>query len=474
MHVGEWKDEGSEGVLCMALSPNGKTVACGCMDGIVRLWDINKSKIVKKSTKYAGANYSDALMVMSVYWSPDGGRLVSGFMDGTLRVWNVLSGKTILGPINVGQMISNICYSTDGNMISIQIQGFAPPILTRKVLDANTGKLLKTLSSRGNVSGMAWTSDGNGLMIGTSKFDTATWTKINDEWFPRPGPTAVDIVISPNQRILASIEQGAADTQCLIQLWNLETHQPIGPPLHYEDEDKGELTNSMFAVDGNFFVTGSESGRIYAWDVSAIVTKAGFHDLLTAVKAVKEPSIDANATQRRAPKIEGVRRIPPGFFDDESRRVNSSTSRGHDTAAPRESTQPGRLASHNPLSLVRNLISGMLHRRDGSAIWLSPVEVPLTAGKPRNYHARKKPSASSSQPPKPPTTQQQNGGASQSNLPSSQQPPVTATASTTPTTATGTATAARTSHPDITIKRAGRRARFLLWVCCVPAQQAGS
>jgi WD40 repeat protein len=152
MHVGEWKDEGSEGVLCMALSPNGKTVACGCMDGIVRLWDINKGKIVKKSTKYAGANYSDALMVVSIYWSPDGGRLVSGFMDGTLRVWNVLSGKTILGPINVGQMMSTVCYSTDGNMISIQIQGFAPPILTRKVLDANTGKLLKTLSSRGNVS----------------------------------------------------------------------------------------------------------------------------------------------------------------------------------------------------------------------------------------------------------------------------------------------------------------------------------
>ncbi|KAG2114105.1 hypothetical protein BD769DRAFT_1102518 [Suillus cothurnatus] len=292
------------------------------------------------------------------------------------------------------------------------------------------------------------------------QFDTATWTKINDEWFPRPGPAPVDIVISPNQRILASIEQGAADTQCLIQLWNLETHQPIGPPLHYEDEDKGELTNPTFAVDGNFFVTGSESGRIHAWDVSAIVTKAGFHDLLTA-KAVKEPSIDANATQRRAPKIEGVRRIPPGFFDDESRRVNSSTSRGHDTAAPRESTQPGRSASHNPLSLVRNFISGMLRRRDGSAIWLSPVEVPLTAGKPRNYHARKKPSASSSQPPKPPTTQQQNGGASQSNLPSSQQPPVTATA-------------ARTSHPDITIKRTGWRARFLRWVCCVPAQQAGS
>ncbi|KAG1897258.1 uncharacterized protein F5891DRAFT_982851 [Suillus fuscotomentosus] len=71
-----------------------------------------------------------------------------------------------------------------------------------------------------------------------------------------------------------------------------------------------------------------------------------------------------------------------------------------------------------------------------------------------NYHARKKPSTSSSQPPKPPTMQQHNGGATQSNLSSSQQPNTTAMASTTSPAAIGTAAAAGTSHPDITIKRA--------------------
>ncbi|KAG1824276.1 hypothetical protein EV424DRAFT_1346041 [Suillus variegatus] len=180
-------------------------------------------------------------------------------------------------------------------------------------------------------------------------------------------------------------------------------------------------------------------------------------------KAINKPLVDVNVTQQHAPKIEGVRRIPPGFFDD---HVNSSTSRGHRTAAPRQSMQPSRFTSYNLLSLAQNFISGMLRRRDRSAIQLPPVvEVPLTAGKPRNYHARKKPSTSSSQPPKPPTTQQHNGGATQSNLSSSQQPNTTATASTTSPAVTGTVAAAGTSHPDITIKRAGWQARFLLWVC---------
>ncbi|KAG1790456.1 uncharacterized protein HD556DRAFT_1392119 [Suillus plorans] len=172
---------------------------------------------------------------------------------------------------------------------------------------------------------------------------------------------------------------------------------------------------------------------------------------------------NADATRQRAQKIEGVRRVPQGFFDD------FSTSRDRPTTAPRQPTHPSR----NPISWAQNFVSGMLRKRDRSAIRLPRVvEVPLTAGKPRNYHARKKPSAKSSQPTKPPTTQQQSGTATQSNMSSSQQSPATATTSTTPTGVTGTAGVAGTSH-DITIRQAGWRARFLLWVCCVPTQPAG-
>ncbi|KAG2344810.1 WD40 repeat-like protein [Suillus weaverae] len=375
------------------------------------------------------------------------------------RVWNVKTGKAILGPIKInptpGEMVYSVRYSPDGKMISTGGNML-------RIWDTNRGKLLKTFEF-GIVGDTAWTSDGNTLITGSRRLDIATWTEINGEWL---AGSSMDTVLSPNERILASIP--TADNRTA-QLWNLENHQPIGPPLHHEDED--EISSAVFAADGNLFVTGCDSGRIYAWDVSAILIKAGLGSLQT-VTAVNDPLIDANAARRRAPKIEGVRRVPQGFFDDVPRRVNSSTSRSHHNAATRQSTQPGRSPTHNPLSLARNFISGLLRRRDGSAIRLPPVvEVPLTAGKPRNYHARKKPSASSSRPPKPPTTQQQNR-ATQSNLPSSQQPNATATSSTTPPPVTGTAAAAGTSHPDITIKRAGWRARFLLWVCCVPTQTA--
>ncbi|KAG2344838.1 WD40 repeat-like protein [Suillus weaverae] len=356
---------------------------------------------------------------------------MSGYQDGMFRVWNVKSGKTILGPIKIGEMVYGVRYSPDGKMISTGGNML-------RIWDANTGEMLKTFEF-GIVGDMAWTSDGNTLITGSRRLDIATWTEINGKWL---AGSSMDTVLSPNERILASIPTADNHTA---QLWNLENHQPIGPPLHHEDEDKTAPSKSQILIS----------------NLSSF-----------QMKAVNEPFIDANAARLRAPKIEGVRRVPHGFFDDVPRRVNSSTSRGHHTEAPRQSTQPSRLPTHNPLGLARNFISGLLRRRDGSAIRLPPVvEVPLTAGKPRNYHARKKPSTSSSRPPKPPTTQQQNT-ATQSNLLSSQQPNATATSSTTPPPVTGTAAAAGTSHPDITIKRAGWRARFLLWVCCVPTQRA--
>ncbi|KAG1790457.1 quinon protein alcohol dehydrogenase-like superfamily [Suillus plorans] len=282
-------------------------------------------------------------------------------MDGMFRVWNVKSGKIILGPIEIGEYVYGVRYSTDGKMISTGGNML-------RVWDANTGEQLKTLEF-GIVADMAWTSDGSTLITGSRRFETATWTEINGEWL---AGSSMDTMLSPNERILASVPTADKHT---VQLWNLENHQCIGPPLHHQDED--EVSSAVFAADGNLFVTGCDSGRVYAWDVSAIVIEAGLDGLLTAAKAVNKPFVDVNVTQRRAPKIEGVRRIPPGFFDD---HVNSSTSRGHRTAAP---LQPSRSSSHNILSLAQNFISSMLRRRDGSAIRLPPVvEVPLTAGKP--------------------------------------------------------------------------------------------
>ncbi|KIK41947.1 hypothetical protein CY34DRAFT_805454 [Suillus luteus UH-Slu-Lm8-n1] len=460
--VGEEWDK-DRGAMTIALSPGDKIVASGSGDGAVKLWNVDTGKIIKTLTGHTER-------VRSVSWSPDGGQMVSGSEDGTFRVWDVESGITILGPINAGDNIyvydvRAVCYSPNANCKIIATCG--DNIIGLKIWDANAGELLKTFEGR-PFSSLAWTSDGKTLIaggFGIMKIDTATWTVLAlcEDY--------VDTIsVSPSDRILASTSYFNKTAQ----LWDLETNQPIGTPLHHQDRGRP----ATFSADGKSLVTSCQDDHIYTWDVSAIVKVAGL------------PSDIADVTPRPAPKMPGARRVPPGFFDDALReanlRIRPSQSHSPPTPTPQQHTlspftsvwrrykphgaaEPATQSRSQPFSWTHNL-SGILRRRDRSDIQLREVEVPYTAGKPRNYHARKKkPAASSSRPPNTHTTQHPSRAA-ESTPSSSQLPPPTNTTST-PSAIPGTTVATGTvSRPHITV--AGWRACFVAWICCMPIQNA--
>ncbi|KAG2111047.1 hypothetical protein BD769DRAFT_1674458 [Suillus cothurnatus] len=194
--------------------------------------------------------------------------------------------------------------------------------------------------------------------------------------------------------------------------------------------------------------------------------------------------------------MKGVPRIPAGFFDDALREANlrirlsqSHELHNHPTSTPRQRTlSPFYSFWHRsklniiserevksrprPFSWTWDL-SGLLRRQDESDIQLQDVEVPCTAGKPRNYHATGKKAASLSRPPKIHATQQPSA-TTQSTPPSSQQPPPTAAASTLSVAASTPGTIGAVSRPNITIRNSGWRTRLMLWVCCMPIQNTDS
>jgi len=242
----EWEEINS-GVQAIALSPGGKTVASGSWDGAVKLWNVDTGKVIKTMT---GHTHS----VQSVCWNSDGGRVVSGCEDGTFRVWDIESGETIIGPVNVaGGDVRAVCYSPDDKMIATAgDRGL-------KIWDANSSELLKTFE--GYFTCLAWTLNGKTLIADESKIDTATWTVLDVR-----KTNVSSISISPNGYILATTHY----SDKIAQLWNLETNQPIGTPLHHEDRVKCVT----FSADGKF-LTSCDYYHIYTWDVSAIVKEAG-------------------------------------------------------------------------------------------------------------------------------------------------------------------------------------------------------
>jgi WD40 repeat protein len=71
----------SGGVLCMAVSPDGRTVAMGSRDGTVRLRET-------ASGESRGMLEGHKEGIMKVAWSPDGDRVASASLDHTVRVWD--------------------------------------------------------------------------------------------------------------------------------------------------------------------------------------------------------------------------------------------------------------------------------------------------------------------------------------------------------------------------------------------------
>ncbi|KAG1758835.1 hypothetical protein EDD22DRAFT_171412 [Suillus occidentalis] len=119
---------------------------------------------------------------------------------------------------------------------------------------------------------------------------------------------------SQNDRLLATVSDSTA------RLWNLDTNLPVGPPLQHKER----VLCTALSDDGTVLVTGGDKD-VYAWDIHAILKKAGLEDLLPPHVAAAKSPMNRNATRR--PPIH-ARQIPPGFFDGVRGDIHSSTLHG--------------------------------------------------------------------------------------------------------------------------------------------------
>src|SRR5260370_38060431 len=70
------------GVTSVAISPDGRFVAAGSFDNIVRIWDVASGELVERLKGHERSVYS-------VAFSPDGRGVVSGSWDNSLKYWDL-------------------------------------------------------------------------------------------------------------------------------------------------------------------------------------------------------------------------------------------------------------------------------------------------------------------------------------------------------------------------------------------------
>ncbi|KAG8713905.1 hypothetical protein FRC08_012654 [Ceratobasidium sp. 394] len=237
-------------------SSDGRRIATGSDDNMVRIWDAETGAAVLEPLQGHSAR------VWSVAFSPDCLRIASGSEDVTVRVWDAETGATLLDPLRGhSSTVFSVVFSPDGQRIA---SGSGD--CTVRVWDTATGTspLGPLQGHSGSVCSVAFSPDGRLLLSGSNDWTVRMWDAETGAALLAPlqghSDAVQSVAFSPDSRRIVS---GSGDKT--VRLWDAETGAALLEPLR----GHSDLVRSvMFSLDGRRIVSGSSDQTVRVWDAN--------------------------------------------------------------------------------------------------------------------------------------------------------------------------------------------------------------
>ena len=239
-------------VWSVAFSPDGQTLASCSNDQTVKLWKVSTGECYQTLQGHAG-------LVLSVAFSPDGQTLASGSSDRTIKLWDPRTGEcyqTLQG--HAGYVRSVVFSPADSYTLA---SGSWDKRL--KLWDIRTGQCLITLRGHTEpVWSVAFSPDGQTLASGSEDQTVKLWEVSTGQCYQTlQGHTnqVLSVAFSPNGQTLVS---GSADQA--LKLWNVGT----GQCLRTLQGHTNRVWSVAFSPNGQTLVSSGEDQRVKLWEVS--------------------------------------------------------------------------------------------------------------------------------------------------------------------------------------------------------------
>ncbi|MCU0723752.1 MAG: serine/threonine protein kinase, partial [Planctomycetes bacterium] len=125
-------------VFALAFHPDGRTLASGGGDGLVKVWDLAAGR---DRTSWMAHREKGAVQggVFALSWDAEGRRLVTGGGDGRVRVWDAPAGRLLAEPQAHAGAVSFAAFSPCGRRILTADLGWGVHKSSVRVCDAGTG-----------------------------------------------------------------------------------------------------------------------------------------------------------------------------------------------------------------------------------------------------------------------------------------------------------------------------------------------
>ncbi len=256
-------------VNCVAISPNGQTVASGSLDDKVKLWNIQDGNLLQTLAGHSRP-------VNCIAFHPDGNRLISGSDDDTIKIWQVETGRLIRTLTEHGRDVNSVAVSPDGKYL---VSGSEDRSV--RIWNLETGELLRTLlGTAGMVKTVAIGPAGQMMVSGGLDNKIKVWSLLNGELLRTLSGhvnSVMGLAISADAQTIAS---GSKDKT--VRLWNVKTGELVRTLSGHSDM----VHTVAIAPNCKTVLSGSSDKTIKVWHLSSGELLTTLTDHLDSVNSI--------------------------------------------------------------------------------------------------------------------------------------------------------------------------------------------
>ncbi|MFH0902162.1 MAG: WD40 repeat domain-containing protein, partial [Pseudomonadota bacterium] len=244
----EWTVNLADIAQDVAYSPDGRSVAVACKDGLVYLIDVDTTETRMLRDKLES--------VMSVDYSPDGRHLASGLYPGPVRIWDLAAATSRELPGHDG-VVRAVAISPDGKLLAST--GWDKTV---RIWSFPAGKLERVLPAANPVNTVDFSPDGLWLAFAGRHrsihlYDVRSWTEVRRINGPAAG--IIDVAFSPDGMLLAS-----SSVDLSIRLWSTASGEQLGSLTGHSHH----AASLAFSTDGMELAAGMADGTVRLWSLA--------------------------------------------------------------------------------------------------------------------------------------------------------------------------------------------------------------